>query len=397
MAEKPRSRPFEGLTRDTGLLALSSLFSDISTEMLYPVLPLFLTQTLGAGGAAVGLIEGFAQATQNIAQGFSGALSDRLRRRKPIALAGYALSALSKPLIGVSTSWAGVLGARFMDRLGAGSRSAPRDALVAASAPAEHRGKAFGLEGAGDNAGAFIGPLIAVALIAVFAIDLRWIFYLAVIPGLIAFLLVTFVREMPVAAHAEATLDAAATRLPGGYRRYLAATAIFGLGNSSNAFLILQTRAMGASLQATILIYAAFNLAAALVSYPAGHLSDRLGRRNLLLAGQLVFVACYLGFGLSRRVAVVGAMFVLYGLFQGIFRAVGKALAADFAPPALRAGAVGWYSATVGLSGLASSLVAGLVWDRAAHAAVFLIGAGLAAAGALALLLLVPQDPRRAA
>src|SRR5215472_16086755 len=214
MAGKPRPRAFEGLTRDTGLLALSSLFSDISTEMLYPVLPVFLTQTLGAGGAAVGLIEGFAQATQNIAQGFSGALSDRLARRKPIALMGYLLSALSKPLIGASSSWAGVLGARFMDRLGAGSRSAPRDALVAASADKAHRGKAFGLEGAGDNAGAFIGPLIAVALIGLLAIDLRWIFYLAVIPGLIAFGLVTLVRESPVEARAKASLAASPARLP---------------------------------------------------------------------------------------------------------------------------------------------------------------------------------------
>jgi MFS family permease len=397
MAEKSRSRLFEGLTRDTGLLALSSLFSDISTEMLYPVLPLFLTQTLGAGGAAVGLIEGFAQATQNIAQGFSGALSDRLRRRKPIALAGYALSAVSKPLIGGSTTWAGVLGARFMDRLGAGSRSAPRDALVAASAHEAHRGKAFGLEGAGDNAGAFVGPLIAVALITFFAIDLRWIFYLAVIPGLLAFLMVTFVREGPVEAQATTGLGAAARRLPSGYRRYLAATAIFGLGNSSNAFLILETRAMGASLQATILIYAAFNLVAAVISYPAGHLSDRLGRRNLLVVGELVFVACYLGFGLSRDVAVVGAMFALYGLFQGIFRAVGKALAADFAPPAVRASAVGWYSATVGLSGLVASLVAGLLWDRVSHAAVFLLGASFAGLGVMALLLLVPRRAHRTA
>src|SRR5215471_4475929 len=165
---KPKTRFFEGLTRDTGLLALASLFSDISTEMLYPVLPVFLTQTLGAGGAVVGLVEGVAMATQNIIQGFSGTLSDRLAKRKPIALVGYALSALSKPLIGLSTSWTGVLAARSMDRLGAGSRSAPRDALVAASAHEDHRGKAFGLEGAGDNAGAFVGPLVAVALISVF-------------------------------------------------------------------------------------------------------------------------------------------------------------------------------------------------------------------------------------
>src|SRR5512143_878208 len=176
MARSGAQGPFAGLTRDTGLLALSSLFADISTEMLYPILPVFLTQVLGAGGSAVGLIEGFALATQNIAQGFSGSLSDRLRRRKPIALAGYALAAISKPLIGVSTTWSGVLGARFLDRLGAGGRSAPRDALVAASATPEHRGKAFGLEGAGDNAGAFLGPLIAVLLLTVWAIDMRWIF-----------------------------------------------------------------------------------------------------------------------------------------------------------------------------------------------------------------------------
>jgi MFS family permease len=396
MAEKPRSRAFEGLTRDTGLLALASLFSDISTEMLYPVLPVFLTQMLGAGGAVVGLVEGIAQATQNVIQGFSGTLSDRLARRKPIALVGYALSALSKPLIGLSGSWTGVLGARFMDRLGAGSRSAPRDALVAASAHEDHRGKAFGLEGAGDNAGAFLGPLLAVALITWFAIDLRWIFYLAIIPGLLAFLMVLFVRERPVAAPANATIDVSPKRLPSGYRRYLAATAIFGLGNSSNAFLILQTRALGASLTTTILIYAAYNLAAAVVSYPAGWLSDRVGRRNLLLGGQLLFVVAYLGFGLSRDLALIGAMFGLYGVFQGVFRSVGKAIAADFAPARLRASAVGWYSAAVGLSGLVASLVAGLVWDRLAHGAVFLAGAAFAAAGSLALVLLVPKQTRGA-
>jgi len=394
---RAREPLFAGLSRNTGLLALSSLFSDISTEMLYPVLPVFLTQTLGAGGAVVGLVEGVAQATQNIVQGFSGSLSDRMARRKPIALVGYALSALSKPLIGLSGSWAGVLGARFMDRLGAGSRSAPRDALVAASAHEDHRGKAFGLEGAGDNAGAFIGPLIAVALISWAAIDLRWIFYLAVIPGLIAFLLVTLVTERPAAAEAKAKIDVSPARLPGGYRRYLIATAIFGLGNSSNAFLILETRALGASLATTILIYAGFNLAAAVVSYPAGWLSDRLGRRNLLLGGQVLFFVAYLGFGLSRDLALIGAMFGLYGVFQGVFRAVGKALAADFAPARLRASAVGWYSATVGLASLVASLVAGVVWDRVDHGAVFLAGAAFAAAGSVALVLLVPKDGGRRA
>ena len=390
---KPRAKLFEGLTRDTGLLALASLFSDISTEMLYPVLPVFLTQTLGAGGAAVGLIEGFATATQNVIQGVSGSISDRLKRRKPVALVGYALSAVSKPLIGASSSWAGVLGARFADRLGAGLRGAPRDALVAASADARHRGKAFGLEGAGDNLGAFVGPLIAVALISAFALPLRWIFYLAIIPGLLAVAMVLMVRERPVEAHAAQRLDVSPTRLPAGYWRYLVAAAVFGLGNSSNAFLILETRALGVPLADTILIYAGYNLAAALISYPAGWLSDRLGRRGLLAAAELIFVVCYLGFGLSRNVALIGGLFVVYGLFQGIFRTVGKALAADFAPPRLRATAIGWYATAVGLSGLAASLLAGLIWDRLAHGVVFLTGAGFAAAGLLALWLLVPRRP----
>src|SRR3954471_23095605 len=195
MARPEREPWFTGLSRNTVLLAMASLFSDVSTEMLYPILPVYLTQTLKAGGSVVGLIEGVATGLQNLIQGFSGSLSDRLRRRKPLALVGFAISAMAKPLIGFSSVWTGVLAARSMDRLGAGFRSAPRDALVAASAEEAYRGKAFGLEGAGDNAGAFIGPLVAVALITFLAIDLRWIFYLAIIPGALAFLMVLFVRE----------------------------------------------------------------------------------------------------------------------------------------------------------------------------------------------------------
>jgi MFS family permease len=386
-----------GLTRNTVLLAFASLFSDIATEMLYPVLPIYLTQTLKAGGTAVGLIEGVAQGTQNLVQGVSGSLSDRLQRRKPIALVGYAVAALSKPLIGLSSAWPGVLGARFVDRLGTGVRSAPRDALIAASADAAHRGKAFGLEGAGDNAGAFIGPLLAILLLVVWRLDLRWIFYLAVIPGLLAFVMVLLVEERRAEAPAKAKLESGLARFPKGYRAYLVATALFGLGNSSNAFLILQTRDLGASLTVTILIYAGFNLVAALVSYPAGALSDRLGRRALVAAAFAIFFVSYLGFALTRNVAAVALLFALYGVHQGVFRAVGKALASDLSPEALRAGGVGWYGATVGLSGLVASTVAGQLWDRVGHPAVFLYGAVTAVVGASALLLLVEPPARGAA
>src|ERR1035441_718760 len=179
MAAATTHRYFAGLSRNTFLLAVTSLFADISTEMLVPILPIFLTQTLKASGSVVGLVEGVAEATQNIVQGFSGSLSDKLQRRKPIALVGYLLAAVAKPLMGVATAWQGVLGGRFLDRLGTGTRSAPRDALIASSANEADRGKAFGLEGVGDNAGAFLGPLLAILLLTGLHLHIRLIFYLA--------------------------------------------------------------------------------------------------------------------------------------------------------------------------------------------------------------------------
>ena len=384
---------FAGLSRNSFLLAVASLFADISSEMLYPILPVFLTQTLKAGGSILGLVEGLAEAAQNIIQGFSGALSDRLQRRKPVALVGYALAAIGKPLIGFAASWPGALGGRLLDRLGAGSRSAPRDALIAASVDAADRGKAFGLEGFGDNAGAFLGPLLAVALLTLWHFDMRWIFYLAVVPGLLALLMVLMVSERPVATRAKQRLDGAAPRFPEGFRTYLLTTAAFGIGNSTNAFLILQTRQLGAALETTILIYAAYNLIAALVSYPAGLISDRIGRRNVLLLALAIFAAVYLGFGLSGQILVIAILFGLYGIYQGLFRTAGKALASDLAPEPLRATGIGWYSATVGLSTLVASLIAGLLWDHVSHAAVFLYGAAFAVIGGIMLFLLVPARP----
>jgi len=389
-----RSRRAPWLTQNTVLLALASLFSDISSEMLYPVLPIFLTQTLRASGSVVGLVEGVAEATQNMVQGLSGSLSDKLQRRKPVALLGYILSALAKPLIGLSSVWTGVLGGRFLDRLGAGARSAPRDALLAASVDEKNRGKAFGLEGMGDNAGACLGPLLAVFALAVLHADIRLIFYFAVIPGLLAFSMVLLVKERRAAAGAS-KVNISLRRFPKPYWKYLSVVALFGIGNSSNSFVILQTKSIGASLQTTILIYAAFNLVAALISYPAGALSDRLGRRNILLLSFLIFLAAYLGFALTRNLLLIAGLFVLYGLYQGIFRAVGKALASDFVPDQLRASSVGWYSTTVGLTGLVASLVAGLLWDRVGHAAVFFYGAASAVVGAIASLVLIPSRPMR--
>jgi MFS family permease len=386
-------RYFAGLSRTTFLFTFASLFSDISTEMLYPVLPVFLTQTLNATGSIVGLVDGFAQAVQNIAQGFSGTLSDKLQRRKPIALAGYFLAAISKPLMGLATVWQVVFGARLLDRLGAGARSAPRDALIASSVDEANRGRAFGLEGVGDNAGAFFGPLLALLLLYGLHVGIRWVFYLAVIPGLLAFFLVLLVKEQRAPVAAEAKIDIGLRQFPTNYWKYLLVTALFGLGNSSNAFLILRTQDVGASLEWTILIYAAFNLVAALISYPAGSLFDKWGGKHVLLGAFVIFFIAYLGFALTQNVALIAGLFVFYGLYQGTFRTAGKALAASFVPDRLRAGGIGWYNTTVGLLQLVASVVAGVLWDQVGHAAVFYYGAVFAAVGSIALLLLVP--PRR--
>jgi len=394
MTKRDFQRYFSGLSSNTFLLALASLFADISTEMLYPVLPIFLTQILNASGSVVGLVEGIAGATQNIVQGLSGFLSDRLQRRKSIALAGYFLAAIAKPLIGLSTVWQGVLGARVLDRLGAGTRSAPRDALIASSVHETIRGRAFGLEGAGDNAGAFLGPLLAAFLIVTWELDVRYIFYLALIPGLLAFLMVMFVKERAAEVSAKAKIDVSFRQFQRDYWKYLLVTALFGIGNSSNAFLILRTKDIGASLEATILIYAGFNLVAAGISYPAGFLSDQWGRRNVLLLSFLIFLATYLGFALTQNVVVIAVLFVSYGLYQGIFRAVGKALASDFVPEHLRASGIGWYNTAVGLAGLVASIVAGLLWDHIGPSAVFLYGAAFAAVGCIALPVFVPARGR---
>jgi len=233
-----------GFQRNTFLLALSSLFADISTEMFYPVLPSsFMTQTLKARAASLAGGRALAQATQNIVQGFSGALSDKLQKRKSIALVGYLLAAVAKPLMGLSTVWQGVFGARLLDRLGAGTRSAPRDALVRVFSGRERQGqKPFGLEGFGDNAGAFLGPLLAVLLLYALHVGIRTIFYLAIIPGLLAFFMVLLVKERHAVVAAKSKIDVSLRQFPKGYWQYLLVIALFGLGSSSNSFLICGPR-----------------------------------------------------------------------------------------------------------------------------------------------------------
>ena len=394
MAASGRTRAFAWLTRNTVLLALASLFGDVSTEMLYPVLPAFSRKHSGQAEVRWGWSRASPRPRRISCRAFPAWLSDRLQRRKPVALVGYLLAAVAKPLMGLASSWQGVLGARLLDRLGAGTRSAPRDTLIASSVADEHRGKAFGLEGIGDNLGAFLGPLLAVFLLGYLGVEMRLIFLLAIVPGLIAFFMVALVREPPAETATPTKTEITLRYLPKAYWKYLLVIALFGLGNSSTSFLILQTQAVGVSLDKTILIYAAFNFVAAVVSYPAGSLSDMLGRRMILLVAFMIFFLTYLGFALTENILVIALLFILYGAFQGIFRSVGKALATDLVPERLRASGIGCYSATIGLLGLVASVVAGQLWDHVGHAAVFLYGAVFAVVGGIALLVMLPADAK---
>ena len=385
---------FKGLSVSTILLTFASLFADVSTEMLYPILPIFITQTLLAPTTVVGIVEGVAVATQNIIQGFSGYYSDKLEKHKIIAIVGYTIAAISKPLTGLSASWQQVLAARFSDRLGTGIRSAPRDSLIAQSADEKSRGKAFGLEGIGDNFGAFLGPLIAVVLLYALHTNMRTIFYLALIPALLAVITISFVKEKKVKVDAKTKLDFHFSHFPKEYWKYLLLTAIFGIGNSSNAFLILRAKQAGISLETTIIIYAFFNLVAALASYPAGAISDKIGRKNVLLFALFIFLATYIGFGISTSFWILSFLFILYGIFGGTYRTIGKTFATDFVPQSLRASAVGFYATTVGLTGLIASFVGGFLWTFINSTATFYYGALFAFLGILYLFFIIPSQKK---
>ena len=380
------------------LLAFTSFCADVSSEMLYPVLPIFLTQELGAPASIVGIVEGAAEATQNIVQGLSGWYADRIRRNKPVALVGYGLAALAKPAIGLATTWPLVLAGRVADRLGTGIRSAPRDALIAGSVDESRRGAAFGFEGAGDNLGAVVGPLVAAVLLYVLQITTRSLFFLAFVPGAAAFILVSLVTE---ARRDSEQRDRPARlrvlELPANYWKYLLCVAVFSIGNSSNAFIILKATSIGIPTELTVIVYAAFNFVAAAVSYPAGDLSDRWGRKRLFVAGLGVFIVAYVGFALSVNPVVVALLFIVYGAYQGVFRSVGKAFATDLVPEQARATGIGLYASTVGLGALVASAIGGQLWVLVGPAATFVYGAVFAALGGLLLLVLVPSGARAVA
>ena len=388
----------QGLSRSAVIIGLVSLLSDISGEMIYPILPLFLTETLHAPATVLGLIEGVAVGASTAIGGISGWLSDRMGRRKPIAFAGYALTALTRPMIAAAQVWPVVLGARFAERFGKGIRNAPRDALLAESTPEEYRGRAFGFERAMDSAGAVIGPLVALALVGWASLGARSIFLISGIPAALAALLILTVREGrrdSVAPSSKLKFSLAGTT--GEYKRLLFITAVFGLANSANAFLILRSEQLGLDRKWTILAYTLYNAVASLASMPAGAASDRFGRRNILIIGFAIYAVSYGGFGAASAGWLVWPLFAVYGLFPALTDGIGKALAVDTAGTAGRATVIGIYSMVVGLTQIAASYIGGLLWDRVDSRATFYFGAALAGLAAVLSFALLPSKPGAAA
>jgi MFS family permease len=424
-AERAAGR--ERLGRNVVTLGGVSLLTDVASEMSYPLLPIFLTTVLGASATALGAIEGVAESTASLLKLASGWLSDRLAGRKALVVIGYGLASLVRPLIGLTRSAGQVMAIRVADRVGKGIRTSPRDALIADSVAPSIRGRAFGFHRAADNTGAVIGPLIAFALLRFGpGIDLRRIFLLTAIPAALSVALLVFgVREgaRPASAAAEpgpepepepeperkrdeergpgGTAKAAAPlRAAGLGARFwwlFAVLTVFTLGNSSDAFLLLRATQLGIAPLLVPVLWALLNLVKALFNVPGGILSDRFGRRPLLIAGWTIYAAVYLGFGLAGAAWQVWALFAAYGLYFGATEGVEKALVADFVPAERRGSAFGFYNLALGIAALPASLIFGELADHAGPRIAFLFGAGMALLAAIAICFIAPPGRRRAA
>ena len=377
------------IPRTVWALGIVSLFMDLSSELIHGLLPLFLTATLGVSVTMVGVIDGVAESTASIAKVFSGYISDRIGRRKPLILIGYGLGALSKPFFPLAGSAAIVLGARFVDRIGKGIRGAPRDALVADVTPPSIRGRAFGLRQSLDTVGAFAGPLLAIGLMLLFANNIRAVFWVAIIPASLAVICVIVGVEDHNARGAGQARPpvriADLARLPNAFWRVVAIGVVFTLARFSEAFLILKASAQGLPLALAPLVLVAMNLVYALGSYPAGALSDSWRARHILMGGLLLLIAADLALAFIPNLAGAFLGIALWGGHMAMTQGLMAKLVADHAPDDIRGSAFGLFNLATGLALLVASVVAGILWDRLGAQATFIAG-GIFAAVALILL-----------
>ena len=373
------------------LLGLVSFFSDISAEMVYPIIPLYLSATFGATPALIGLIEGIAESLASLLKVFSGYITDKFGKKKPIAFIGYAAGLVYKVALILAGSWGGVLGARVIDRVGKGIRTAPRDVMVCDSADGNNLGKAFGVHKALDMAGSAIGIFISYLLLekAGKTAAYKELFAISIIPAILGLLMFFFIKEKRT--HEDAKKREPfwqnIKKLDGQLKLYLFVAFLFTLGNSSNAFLLLRAKSVGFDDNNVILLYLIFNLTASILSIPLGRLSDRVGRKKLLVAGYIVFSAVYLGFAFASSQFTIVIVFVLYGFYSAMITGVERAFIAEISPVDLKGSMLGLHSTIVGIALLPSSVIAGLLWVRFGASSPFLFGSVMSLLAAFILLL----------
>jgi MFS family permease len=391
-----------GLSRNVVILGIVSLLNDTASEMIYPLLPAFLTVVLGAGPVAIGIIEGIAESTASLLKLYSGYLSDRVKRRKGWIVGGYALSNIIRPLIAFAVSWTNVLVLRFVDRVGKGIRTSPRDAMIADSTPLGSRGKAYGFHRAMDHGGAIVGPLAATALLFLFHDNVKSIFLLSFIPGTLAVIILLIgVKERSASDQRRETpgsfnFRSAWSEMPGGFHQYLIIILIFTLGNSSDAFLLLRAQKLGVPIALLPTIWVVLHIVKMGTSIPGGVISDKIGRKKVIVTGWLVYALVYAGFAFADSQWQAWALFAVYGIYFGLTEGVEKALVADYAPSHLRGSAFGLYHLVVGLGALPASVAFGLVLKQYGAEAAFGMGAGLALLASVMLSLLAINPVRKA-
>ena len=375
MDKQRKSGIFAGITRNVVVLGFVSLLTDLSSQMVFPLIPLFLVSVLGVGACAVGIVEGAAEATASLLKVFSGYWSDKIRKRKPFVLFGYSLSSITKPLFAFAHIWPTVLFIRIFERVGKGLRTAPRDAIVAESCDECVRGKAYGFHRAMDGIGSVLGAVFAFLLLPI--LGYRKIFLLGFIPAIIATLVVLFVKEKKNVALQEVKrtkLKVSLKALPTNLRLFIAVATIFSLGHFGYAFLLLRSKGIGFTDQNAILLYALFYVVYAIFSVPSGMLSDKVGRKPVLMAGYAIFALCALGLAFISSRYTIFIFFAVYGLSYAMFDGSQRAFVVDMAPSHLKGTALGTFHTAIGLVALPGGFIAGLLWDKISPIATFLYG-----------------------
>ncbi|WP_035257015.1 MFS transporter [Desulfatirhabdium butyrativorans] len=393
-----RKKPLFGLGRNVTVAGWVSFFMDVSSEMIYPLVPLFLASVLGVNKSLIGLIEGIAESTASLLKVFSGWFSDRIGNRKWLMAAGYGISTISRPFVALAAGWHPVMASRFIDRFGKGVRTAPRDAIIAESTDMNSMGRAFGFHRSMDTLGAVAGPALAFWLLSITSNNYRVIFWLSMIPAAIAVLLIVcFITEKKRAIPSASERPKLSWRLfDWRFRFFVIIAAVFAIGNSSDVFLILRAQQLGITSAMIPIVYLMFNLVYALSSFPLGILADRFGKKRMIWIGFVLFAALYFGFGKATDTLSIWFLFGCYGLFMGLTEGIQKAYLTSIIPSEFKATAFGLYNTVVGIAAFPASFIAGWLWDHVSPSSTFYFGAGTAITAAILFALMAWALPQAA-